>query len=189
MHACINGTLAGLVGVTSAPHLYSAGDAIVVGMLCAMATHAASEVLIRLKIDDPIGAFPVHGAAGVVGALLVALLGDFETINQNGGRFEQLQIQLLGISTVALWSFGLTIIILRTMNIYLPLRVSENAEVVGLNISEHDESTDLIDLMANMNSVATSGEMAIRVPVEPHILYRRPTRVRLAFLVLCPLTD
>lgn len=168
IHACINGTLAGLVGVTSAPHLYSTLDAVMVGMLCAVAAHIASQLLVRFKIDDPIGAFPVHGIAGVTGALLVALLGNIDVISQNGGRLAQLQTQLLGVATVAAWSFGLTYLILRLTDRWIPLRVSASDETVGLNISEHNESTDLIDLMSNMNSVASAGVLDQRVAVEPH---------------------
>ncbi|MEM7258114.1 MAG: ammonium transporter, partial [Pseudomonadota bacterium] len=168
IHACINGTLGGLVGVTSAPHLYSTADSLIVGILCAIATHAAGVALIRLKIDDPIGAFPVHGAAGAIGAILVSLLGDIEVINQAGGRFAQAQIQLFGLISVILWSFGMTYIILRAAGLLIPLRVSAHDETVGLNISEHNESTDLIDLMSNMDSVANAGVLDRRVAVDPH---------------------
>jgi Amt family ammonium transporter len=168
IHACINGTLAGLVGVTPAPQLYSTLDAIIVGCLCAIAANLAGVALERCKIDDPIGAFPVHGVAGVAGALLVALFGDIETINQNGGRLDQLQTQLIGVMSVVMWSFGLTYVLLGLLDKVLPLRVSAANETVGLNISEHNESTDLIELMSNMNAIASSGLSVDRVAVEPH---------------------
>lgn len=72
----LNGILTGLVGITAACDVLSVGQSAVVGVISGVLYVIAQEALLRLRIDDPVGAFPVHGIGGIVGVLAVALAGD-----------------------------------------------------------------------------------------------------------------
>lgn len=166
--ASLNGTLAGLVGVTAGCHLYETTDAIAVGIICAAACGLAMHLLERLRIDDVIGAWPAHAVAGGVGTLLVALLGDSAAFPLEHGRVEQLMVQATGVVTVALWGFGGGFVVLWILNRVIPLRVSAEDEMAGLNVSEHGASTDLLELLGEMNSQGQEGDFTTPVAVEPH---------------------
>lgn len=164
----LNGTLAGLVGVTAGCHLFSTYDAVLVGIISAFVYHIAAQLLVRFKIDDVISAFPVHGAAGIAGTLLLALLGDPALFPTGHGVAAQFVVQLGGVVSVGLWAFGAGYLILSILNRFLPLRVSEAAERQGLNVSEHNASTELLDLKNDMAVQSDSGDFSTSVDVEPH---------------------
>mgnify|MGYP000002473464 CR=1 FL=1 len=166
--ASLNGTVAGLVGVTAGCHLYETTDAIAVGVICATACGLAMRLLVRLRIDDVIGAWPAHAVAGGVGTLLVALLGETSGFPLEHGRIEQLLVQATGVATVAVWGFGGGFVVLWLLNRFIPLRVSAEDEVAGLNVAEHGASTDLLELLGEMNSQGQDGDFTAPVAVEPH---------------------
>lgn len=166
--ASLNGTIAGLVGVTAGAHLYEAVDAVIVGVVCATACGVGTRLLERWKIDDVIGAWPAHAVAGAAGTLLVAILGDMSGFPGEVSRPEQFLIQAMGVGTVALWAFGAGYIVLFGVNKLLPLRVSEEDERIGLNIAEHDASTDLVELVGEMHAHRAKGDFDMPVAVEPH---------------------
>ena len=166
--ACLNGTLAGLVSVTAGAHLYETTDAVLVGVAGALVASLATGALARARIDDVIGAFPVHAAAGMTGTLLVALLGDPAGFAEGRGPIEQLGVQAIGIGAVALWAFGIGYAALFALNAILPLRVSEADERRGLNVAEHDASSDLLRLLEDMGGQRATGDFATPLTVEPH---------------------
>jgi len=166
--ASLNGVLAGLVGVTAGCHLYSATDAILVGIIAAAVCAAVTTTLEKMEIDDVLGAFPVHGAAGFVGVLLVAVFGDSSGFPQGHSAAQQLGIQFVGASVIALWSFGVGFVGLSVLKKFMPLRVSAEEEIIGLNVSEHGASTDLIDLLSDMHSKGEQGDFSSAVEVDPH---------------------
>ena len=166
--ASINGTIAGLVGVTAGAHVYEATSAVLVGAICAVACGFATKLLERLRIDDVIGAWPAHAVAGATGTLLVAFLGNANSFPMDHSRIEQFVVQLTGVAAVAAWAFGGGYVLLFALNKILPLRVSAADEIVGLNISEHDASTDILDLVTEMNTQRVEGDFSTAVSVEPH---------------------
>jgi len=168
IEASLNGTIAGLVGVTAGCNIYEATDAVLVGIVCATACGVATRFLERMRIDDVIGAWPAHAVAGAVGTLMVAVLGDASTFPLEHSRIDQFVVQALGVVTVALWAFGGGYSLLFVLNKLLPMRVSEADERLGLNIAEHDASTDLVELMSEMNAQRTEGDFESPVHVEPH---------------------
>src|SRR5262249_7730132 len=93
----MNGSLAGLVGITASANIMSHWRAAVVGGVAAVCMQAASLALERLRIDDAVGAVPVHLAAGVWGTLAVAPLGAASDFPDGHGRLEQRGRQLLRI--------------------------------------------------------------------------------------------
>jgi len=165
--ASLNGTIAGLVGITAGCHLFSTVDALLVGVLASLSCYVATQALDKFKLDDVISAFPVHAVAGIVGTLLIAILGDTQGFPLGHSRLQQFGVQLMGVTAVAVWAFGAGFIFIHTLNRLLPLRVSEQDELVGLNISEHNASTELLDLLGEMRDQQT-GDFGHDVTVEPH---------------------
>lgn len=124
---CLNGILAGLVGITANCDCVTNGESLVIGAIAGVLVMAAIMLLDKLKIDDPVGAFPVHGVCGVWGGIATGLFGD--------GK--DLMTQIIGSASIAAFSFAamfVLFIILKSVNL---LRVSEEEEVRGLDICEH----------------------------------------------------
>jgi Amt family ammonium transporter len=164
--AVMNGSLAGLVAITANCHVVTAGAAILIGAIGSLWMLAAEKLLERLRLDDAVGAIPVHLSAGVWGTLAVALFGDLELIGTGLGRWQQLWVQLVGIGAAAAWAFGLTFLILSITNRRWPLRVRHKHEHIGLNVAEHGAVSDLVDLFTTMRRQERTGDLSLRVPVE-----------------------
>lgn len=139
----LNGALAGLVSITAGCGNMSAVGAIFAGLIGGIIVVFSIEFIEKkLKIDDAIGAASVHGVAGAWGTLVIGLWGiDGEAgIGLfNGGGFGQLGTQAIGVLAYAAWSIGLSFIILKILKSTMGLRVTEEEEIVGLDLSEHGE--------------------------------------------------
>ena len=163
----INGGIAGLVAITAGAHAVSAAESVVIGAAGGAVMVAADEWLQRRRIDDAVGAVPAHLSAGVWGTLAVALFGDLEILGTGLNRVEQLGTQSLGIIACGLWAFGIAYLLLRGLDRLSPLRVSAEAEQMGLNVSEHGARTELQDLLQSMEQQEKRRDLITRVPVEP----------------------
>jgi Amt family ammonium transporter len=161
----LNGGLSGLVSVTGAADLLSVWWAIPVGLVGGAQCVLVSRALERAKIDDAIGVIPVHLTAGIWGTLVVAIALPLPDISS---RISALGVQMLGIVTVGVMAFGLSYVALRVLNRYWRLRVSAAAEIVGLNIWEHDVSTSNLEIIKQMAAQANSGDFDRYVSVQPH---------------------
>ncbi len=163
----INGIVSGLVAITACCHAVGFNDACLIGsaagVLCLLSTHG----LQRLGIDDVIGAIPAHGVAGVWGTLSFALFGDVAMFPLGHDRLGQFGIQSLGAWSIFAWSFGIGVAALATTNRVSPLRVSRRDEYRGLNIAEHGASTELVDLLSDMNRHQKAGDFTGTVREEP----------------------
>ncbi|MGY5353177.1 ammonium transporter [Wenyingzhuangia sp. IMCC45533] len=145
----LNGTLAGLVGVTAGCAAVEPAGAMAIGAISGIAVALGSEfVEKKIKIDDAVSSFAVHGLSGVIGTILV---GIFATENGllYGGGFEQLKIQSIGSFTVAGWSIVVTAIMVYILKYTVGIRVSLKHEIIGLDNSEHnihyvEENTDKV---------------------------------------------
>jgi len=166
--ASLNGTIAGLVGITAGANIYETTDAVIVGVVCATACGVATHLLERWKIDDVIGAWPAHAVAGATGTLLVAICGDISAFPEATTRADQLVIQATGVGVVALWAFGFGYVLLFIVNKMISLRVSEADERTGLNIAEHDASTDIVELIGEMQIHRNNADFSTPVSEEPH---------------------
>jgi Amt family ammonium transporter len=137
----INGALAGLVGITAGCAFVSDGAAIAIGGISGVVMVLASEWLEKRKVDDPVGAFAVHGISGSLGTLAVGLFALPGTASHSGlfygGGAYLLGIQALGLAVVAVWGFSLTWIVLKLIQAFTPVRVSRDEELIGLDIGIH----------------------------------------------------
>jgi Amt family ammonium transporter len=139
----INGALAGLVGITAGCAFVSDAAAICIGAICGIAMVYATEILEARQIDDPVGAFPVHGISGSIGTLAVGLCAKPDAIREGtaglfyGGGFHLLGVQALGLVTVCAWGFFITWVFLKLIKLIVPLRVSRDEELIGLDVGSH----------------------------------------------------
>ncbi|NQX71056.1 ammonium transporter [Paenibacillus alba] len=139
----INGALAGLVGITAGCAFVSDVAAILIGAVCGISMVYATEMLEARRIDDPVGAFPVHGISGSIGTLAVGLFAQPDSIREGtaglfyGGGFSLLGVQALGLVTVCVWGFAITWGCLKLINLIVPLRVTRDEELVGLDVGSH----------------------------------------------------
>ena len=164
----MNGSLAGLVGITASANLVTPLSAIGIGAVAGVISVLATMLMERLELDDAVGAVPVHLIGGVWGTLVVALVADTRGFGPGIGRWDQFVIQLTGIGATALWAFGVGFCVLWLLNRVWPFRVSPDEERIGLNVSEHGESTEILDLLGEMDHHRTSDNLSRSVFVEPH---------------------
>ena len=132
------GTIAGLATVTPAAGVLGPGGAVILGLSGGLICYFAVNLIrIKLKIDDSLDVFAVHGVGGILGILLLPFLSATALGGTGEGNFS---IQLMGTTAVVLWSVIASTIILYVLKKTLGLRVSEEQEYDGLDISLHGES-------------------------------------------------
>jgi Amt family ammonium transporter len=163
----INGLLAGLVSITANCHSVTGYEALIIGGIGGAITLSLERLLDRLKIDDVIGAFPVHAGSGVWGTLAVALFGDPEILGTGLGMGAQFLVQLKGVLIAAGWAFGLGYLFLFIINKITLIRVDAEDEHIGLNVAEHGATTEIIELFQAMDEQEKTGDISLRLPVEP----------------------
>jgi Amt family ammonium transporter len=122
----LNGCLAGLVAITAGPDTPSALQATVFGALGGLLVVFSITTLDKLKIDDPVGAISVHGVVGLLGLILVPLTND-------GASFSG---QIIGALTIFGWVFVTSLITFFVIKMVMGLRVSEEEEYEGSDLSE-----------------------------------------------------
>ena len=162
----INGSIAGLVAITACCDSVATPLAVIIGATGAIAAQLVSQTLQNRGIDDAVDAVAVHGGAGLWGTLCVALFGQLDLIDTGLTRINQLGVQLLGIAVIGGCAFGLTWSLLKLLNFFFELRVSLEAEQLGLNVSEHQAKTDTYELFQVMDLQARTNDLSLRVPVE-----------------------
>jgi len=138
----LNGVLAGLVAITAGCANVSPMGAIIIGLGAGVLVVMSVEFIDKvLKIDDPVGAISVHGVCGAFGTLMVGLLAspDFGGVAGlfYGGGLTQFITQAIGVGSVFLWAFGTGLISFLLLKITIGIRVSEEEELKGLDITEH----------------------------------------------------
>lgn len=142
----VTGSIAGLATVTPASGFVSPGSAVVIGVLASVACFVGVAVIKpKFGYDDSLDAFGVHGIGGILGTLATGLFAS-RAINAAGadglffGNPKQLLIQLIGISVAAGYTFVVTFIIYKLVDVFFGIRVKEKDEVMGLDLTQHHES-------------------------------------------------
>lgn len=140
----VTGMVAGLGAVTPASGFIGPFGAFVIGATAGLLCYFATQYMKRkLKIDDSLDVFSVHGVGGIVGTLLVAVLAvpALGGLGLERSIFAQLGVQITGIIATILWCGIWTFVLLKLIDKFLGgLRVSQQQEEKGLDLSEHDES-------------------------------------------------
>ena len=141
----ITGMIAGLATVTPASGFIGPMGAIILGILSgSICYYSVGFVKFKLKIDDSLDVFAVHGVGGMLGTLFAGILAAdfFGGLGLEKSAAEQTMVQALGILTVALLSFVGTVIIVKIIQATVGLRVSEEEEIgEGLDFGSHGESS------------------------------------------------
>jgi Amt family ammonium transporter len=123
----LNGMLAGLVGITANCDCVTNIEAIIIGAVAGVLVIAGMLLLENLKIDDPVGAWPVHGVCGAWGGIATGIFGEGKN----------LVTQIIGTGVYCAWGFFTLLIVFFALKAVGMLRVSKEEEQTGLDISEH----------------------------------------------------
>lgn len=140
----MTGMVAGLGMIAAGAGYVSPFGALMIGIFAGIACFYSIQLIkYRLKIDDALDVFPVHGVSGILGALFTAIFAD-ECFGGNGiisedGIIGQLLIQCLGIIVALLWSAAISYILFKLLDKTIGFRTSLEEEVNGLDISLHDQ--------------------------------------------------
>ena len=140
----MNGALAGLVAITAPCAFVAPWAAIVIGAIGGVVVVLGVSLLDRIRVDDPVGAVPVHGMNGIWGTLAVGLFAKADLIAEPmrpglfyGGGFAQLGIQALGALTVSVFAVAAMGLVFLAIKKTIGLRVSTAEELRGLDLGEH----------------------------------------------------
>jgi Amt family ammonium transporter len=161
----LNGALAGLVAITAGCDIMTPAMAALTGAIGGVLVVFSCLAIEKMRIDDPVGAVSVHGVCGAWGTIAIGLFS-----SAAGG--EQLVTQVIGVAAGFLWAFPVSFVIFYLIKVTIGLRVSEEEELAGLDITEHGMHAyppSMIDGVGSMESGSMSGAVATSVsPVPAH---------------------
>jgi len=131
----LNGAIGGLVAITASCHKVAFGEAILIGWVAGIVVMLGVELLVKLRIDDPVGAWPVHGLCGIWGGIAYGIFG----------HSNNFFIQLIGSILIPMWSFIMMLLLFWTLNELWKrlegggIRVPAKEELKGLDNYHHGE--------------------------------------------------
>ena len=143
----VTGMVAGLGTITPASGFVGPAGALVIGVSAGVVCFIATNIIKRvLKIDDSLDVFPVHGVGGILGTLMAGIfasdaLGVFSGQGYAEGMTmgSQMGVQACGVAATLIYTAVATFIILKLVGVMVPLRVDQDDETQGLDLSQHDE--------------------------------------------------
>ena len=140
-----SGAVAGLVGITPAAGFVGAMPAVVIGLAVGVLCYYGLQLKTRFGFDDALDVVGVHGVGGTTGAILTGVFAStaINAAGRNGalhGHPEQILIQIVGVVATIAFSFTVSFIILKVLDATMGIRVSEEGEEAGLDLSEHAET-------------------------------------------------
>ncbi len=133
----MNGALGGLVAITAGCAFVTPLGALAIGAIAGAISYYGVELMERLKIDDPVGAFPVHGLNGIFGVLAVGIWGVNGMGLLHGGGFAQLGYQVVGILACIAFVFPSALLLFYVIKRTIGLRVSAQVEDEGIDLATH----------------------------------------------------
>jgi Amt family ammonium transporter len=143
----VTGMVAGLGTITPASGFVGPAGALIIGLSAGAVCYTATQFIkVKLKLDDSLDVFPVHGVGGILGTFMAGIfasagLGVFSGQGYNEGMdmLSQVTVQLIGIGATLTYTAIVTYIILKVVNMFVSLRVEKDEETEGLDIVSHDE--------------------------------------------------
>jgi Amt family ammonium transporter len=145
MFGAATGSVAGLATITPASGFVDPMSSLLIGFAAGGVCYVSLNMKGKLGYDDSLDAFGVHGIGGILGSFATGIFAQ-KWINASGndgllfGNASLLYSQIVGIMVTMIYSFVLTLVILKVIDRVIGLRVDEEAEVMGLDISQHGES-------------------------------------------------
>jgi ammonium transporter, Amt family len=139
------GSIAGLATITPASGFVSPMSALMIGLGAGAVCYLALNMKSKLGYDDSLDAFGVHGVGGIAGTFATGLFAQtlINPAGSNGLFFGSNQLflsQIIAIGVTAAYSFIISVILLKVIDKFIGLRIDEESEVSGLDISQHGES-------------------------------------------------
>lgn len=157
MVGALTGAVAGLATVTPAAGYIHPWAAVVIGAASGSICYGAVLLRAKFALDDALDVFGCHGVGGILGSILVGVFASSAINGVNGafyGNVHQLVVQIIGVSLTIIYTFAVTFGLLKIINIFEPVRVSEEAELQGLDKSILDEAAySITSLPSQDNSV------------------------------------
>jgi Amt family ammonium transporter len=139
----VTGLVAGLATITPAAGSVGPVGAVIIGATAAVVCfYAVTLIRNRLQVDDSLDVFAVHGVGGVLGTLMLPFLATVGALAPGLGEVSMAQqawVQLQGVGAVVAWSVGMTLVIVKVMGLFTPIRVKSEHEIEGLDMSAHGE--------------------------------------------------
>lgn len=157
----LNGCLAGLVGITAGCANVSPLSAIIIGVLAGVLVTESVVFFDKIGVDDPVGAVSVHGVCGAWGTLAASLF------NAEGFSMSVLGVQALGVASAFVWSFGASFILFKMIKMVMGIRLSEEEERLGCDMSEHGVSAYPDFVFPNVGPGSLPGAGAATVSPAP----------------------
>jgi Amt family ammonium transporter len=179
------GTLGGLVAITAGCHILTPMGSVLIGLLAGLVHNYSYDLIIKkLKLDDPVGAIPVHGFCGAFGTLALAFFAPQDLLALP--RLEQITIQLIGIIICLVFSASISFALFSILKKSIGLRVSPDHELKGHFLAE--EETMLQSAQQVVSEVAiqvsdkgfnllTSDEF-LRIPIEKRLELSKENRIQ-----------
>lgn len=135
-----SGVVAGLVGITPAAGLVTPGAAIIIGVGAGLICYGAIIIKAKLRYDDSLDAFGVHGVGGTFGAIATGVLATVGAKGLIAGEPKQVVTQIIGIVAAGAYAFIVTAVIAFILDKTIGLRVEKEDEIMGLDQTQHSES-------------------------------------------------
>lgn len=138
----LTGALAGLVVITPAAGYVEPGAAAVIGIVAGIVCYFAVQLRMKLKWDDALDVWGVHGVGGIAGPILAGVFAVKGIGGVSGlieGNVSQFLVQIFAVVLIAAYSFAITYLLLKVINIFIPVRVSKEEEIKGLDESTYQE--------------------------------------------------
>ncbi len=133
----LNGTLAGLVAITSPCFTVTPLGAVIIGSIAGVLVIFAVLFFDKIRIDDPVGAISVHGVCGAFGTISAALFHENLFLGKEYDLIGQLTTQLIGVATAFAWTFTTAFVLFKVIAMTVGLRVPAEEEIGGLDLNEH----------------------------------------------------
>ena len=157
--ACI-GAVVGLVAITPAAGFVSVRESIVIGLVASVVSNLAVHWRTRSDLDDTLDVFPCHGVGGMVGMVCTGIFA--KGVGLTSGHTTTFLYHLLALVIVGSYTFFGSWVCYKLTDLIIPLRVTEEQEVAGLDLSQHGETALGADLLGGLN---TDGQDRQETPV------------------------
>ena len=148
MGACI-GAVVGLVAITPAAGFVTIPQALFIGFISSIVSNLLVNWKKMKQMDDTLDVFACHGVGGIMGMILTAVFANYidpTTGHKVGliyGGYHDFFLSMQALFLVSIFTFGGAFLLYKLTNLIIPLRVTEESEVIGLDISQHDEALDM----------------------------------------------
>ena len=138
----VSGAIAGLVAITPAAGFVTPMSAIVIGLIAGVICYKAMLFRIKIKLDESLDAWAIHGVGGLWGALATGIFATEAVGGYSGllyGNVGQFMVQLIGAGAAIIYAFVLAFVLAKLVDVTIGLRVTEEEEYVGVDLSQHGE--------------------------------------------------